>query len=144
MGFDKYFESGEQKQVKGHFANLVAVAKADGVVGEEEKALLAKISKRFHITPEEFEAILNGETTYAFNPPVMKEDRYTRFINLIRVMMADSVIDYFEKRTLVRFAAGLSFNDEKVESLIDNTIKALEEGDTVDDIVEKYDAWLKA
>lgn len=143
MGFDKYFESGEQKQVKGHFANLVAVAKADGVVGEEEKVLLEKISRRFHITPEEFEEILNGEATYEFNPPVMKEDRYTRFINLIRVMMADSVIDYFEKRTLIRFAAGLSFKDDKVESLIDKTIAALEDGDGVDDIVEKYDAWMK-
>lgn len=143
MSFDKYFASGEQKQVKGHFANLVEVAKADGVVGEEEKELLAKISKRFHITPEEFEAILSGETTYEFIPPVMKEDRYTRFINLIRVMMADSVIDYFEKRTLIRFAAGLSLKDEKVEHLISNTIKALEEGDGVDDIVEKYDIWMK-
>ena len=50
MSIAELYETGEQKQHKGHFRNLVMVAKADGVIDENEMALLKKIARQIGIS----------------------------------------------------------------------------------------------
>ena len=149
MDFDRIFESDEQKQVKAHFENMIDLAKADGEVSEAEYNHLAKMASRFHITQEQFEEMYNGTDSYAFMPPVSKEKRYERFVNLVRLAMVDDIIDPFEIKALERFAAGLSFAADQVDSIIEGVIGALteeyqtEEGEAMrDDVNFKFaSAW---
>lgn len=143
MRFDQYFESTEQKQVKGQFASLIRIANADGVIGEYEEKMLHKMAKQFRISDIEFQEMLNNNSRYEFYPPISKLDRYTRFVNIMRVISADGNINDFEMRALKRFAAGIDIPREKVEHLVEKSTEALEEGKDVDDIVEMFDSWMK-
>lgn len=144
MDFEKIFESEERKHVKAHFENMIDMAKADGVINEEEMKHLSKMAHRFNITEEEFDKILGRENEYPFNPPIAKEERYLRFVNLVRLIIADDVIDPFEMKTLERFAAGLGFRDEDFENISDGVIGALSEGYSADETVDMIDGFKKA
>ena len=139
MSIDKYFESGEQKQVKGHFSNLVKIANADGNIDEQERTLLQKLAKSFHITEAEFEDMLNHDSDYAFMPPVLKEDRYSRFVNLVKVVLADGKIGEFEMKTLKRLAVGLDLPLLNLDSVVKTIQQKIEEGVSTDDIVEDFE-----
>ena len=53
MSISNIFESGETKENRGHFRNLVMLARVDGHVSEEEKALLNKIGKSIGLSDSE-------------------------------------------------------------------------------------------
>ena len=90
MSIAEFYENGEQKQNKGHFRNLVMVAKADGVIDEGEMALLKKIAKRIGVSEEQFEAILENPTDYSINPPENKIERNERMFHLTNFPIAGS------------------------------------------------------
>lgn len=139
MAFEKIFESEERKQVKAHFENMIDLAKADGDVSEEERVFLMKTARRFHITEEEFIKMLLNEDSYDFRPPISKDKRYERFVNLVRLMLSDDVIDPYEIKALERFAAGLSFNIGRIEGIIEGVIGAVTEGVDTDEIIDMID-----
>jgi len=144
MSLEQFFESNERKQVKAHFENMIDLAKADGEVSEEERAFLMKMARVFHITEEEFIKMLLNEDSYDFSPPVGKEERYTRFVNLVRLIVSDDVIDPFEIKALERFGAGLSLKLETLEHVIDGVIGAVTEGLDTDEIVTLMDDFTTA
>ena len=45
MSIEKLFETGERMQDRSHFRNMVLIAKADGVISEQEVALLHKMGQ---------------------------------------------------------------------------------------------------
>lgn len=144
MSIDQYFESGEQKQVKGHFSNLVKIANADGNIDDKEKTLLQQLAKSFHITDAEFEEMLQHDSAYDFYPPVMKEDRYRRFINLVKVVVADGKTGEFEMRTLKRLAVGLDLPLLNIERMVKAITEKLNEGTDTETLIEEFDSLIRS
>ena len=54
MAISDYNLSGEQKRNIEHFASIVRLALADGIITEGEEKLLKRLARRFHILEEKY------------------------------------------------------------------------------------------
>ncbi len=138
MSIAEIFESGEKKQLKGHFRNLVFIAKADGIVSIEESDLLKKIAKHIGLSDEQANEILNNPSAIEINPPSQKEERYSRLINLIEMVNADNVFEEEELSLLKRYGIALGFTEDDIVEAVDVTLNGLDEGLNEEQILAKF------
>jgi len=137
MSIAELFESGEKKSNKGHFRNLIMIARADGVVDEKEKELLLKMGKKIGLSPSQITEITDNPEKYPLYPPTNKEDRYERLIGLVEMLAADKAIEEDEVVLIRRFGIGLGFSDEELPSLIRVILQHLVDGTSKYDILEE-------
>lgn len=109
------FESGEQASQKGHFRNLILIARLDGKMHENESKYLQKIANNIGLTEEQIKEIVSQPDQYPFVPPYSKEDRYERFIHLIQMALADGDLPEQEGEFIKRLGINLGFTAESVE-----------------------------
>ncbi len=133
------FETGEQTSQKGHFRNLVMLARIDGNVAEEEKDLLARISSRLGLTDEQVKDVMNDENSYPNIPPVSREERYERFIQLVQMICVDGKIDPKEDILVHRYGIALGFTqerlDEKYPIILDKVKNGMDRSEILDIIL---------
>ena len=137
MSIAELFESGESKKNKGHFRNLVMLARVDGVVSEEEKELLAKIGKKIGLTEAQIEDVKANPSSYPMNPPVSKEDRIERLISLIEMVAVDGLIEDAELDLLERYAVGLGFTDGQLKDIAPKIAIGIRDGKSSEAILEE-------
>lgn len=121
MSIEQLFETGERKQDRSHFRNMVLIAKADGVVTEQEKQLLYKIGHNISLSDVQIEEIIKKPNALSIVPPVSREERYEQIIELIQMVQVDGSIDDSELDVLERVAVGIGFkdlDDVDVESIL--------------------------
>ena len=130
------FESGEQSADKGHFNNLVMLARVDGKVDESEVKLLTRIASRLSLTPEQVKEIIEHSDRYPMVPPVSKEDRYERFIQFAQMMLVDGVVDSSERHFVEKYGIALGMEDEDIHDTFDNVVAQFRAGKSKDEILE--------
>ncbi len=136
MSITKVFESGERKQDKGHFRNMVLIARADGAISDSEMDLLQKIARNIGLEETEWKDIIKNPMSYAINPPANREERFEQVVNLIQMAQADGKIEDSEMETIGRIAVGIGYsdiNDVDVESILALIIR----GEDTDIIIEE-------
>ncbi len=136
MSIEQLFETGERKQDRSHFRNMVWIAKADGVISEEEIALLHKMGQKISLSEEQVESIIKENAKFAVNPPSSRVDRYEQIIELIQIVNIDGKIDDAEIHVLERVAVGIGFkdlDDVDVESILALIIR----GEDTETIIEE-------
>jgi uncharacterized tellurite resistance protein B-like protein len=136
MSIADFYESGEQKQNKAQLENLISVALVDGNLADSEKELLGKFAKRLSVDNDTFNEMLKGADNYAINPPYDKEERYKRLYNLVKVALADSILDDKEAILLSKYATGLGYSETQSNELISKTLKLVTDGVDFDDAFE--------
>lgn len=111
MSIEQLFETGERKQDRSHFRNMVLIAKADGVVTKEEEELLHKIGQNISLSEAQVKEIIKNPTAFEIVPPVSREERYEQIIELLQMVHIDGNIDDKEMIVLERVAVGIGFRD---------------------------------
>ncbi len=135
MSIAQYFESGEKKQDKGHFKNLLLIAKADGKLTDEENLLLYRIGKNIDLNKEQIEDIINNPSKYPIIPPVSKVERMQQMVELIKMMITDGEIDKNEMNLIDIMAVRLGYkNIDEVD--VKKAIEMLLNGDDTETIAE--------
>lgn len=129
------FETGEQSSLKGHFLNLVMLARIDGKIDAAEKKLLEKIALRLALTSEQVKSICEDEESYPLIPPVNKEERLERLIQLIQMILIDGEISKEEDQLIFKYAVALGFNPEEVEMKNKIIVSQLKDGISREDII---------
>tara|TARA_R110001592_G_scaffold307299_2_gene580772 strand:- start:301776 stop:302201 length:426 start_codon:yes stop_codon:yes gene_type:complete len=130
------FDSSEEKLNKSHIHNLIRLALADGILEESELERIRKIARSLGVTAEETNELLASPEKISFNAPSGKEERLDRFVNLVRVVIADGAITEPEEKLLRRISIGLSLSEEKLPLYINTTTSMLKDGAAKDEIVE--------
>lgn len=121
MSIEELFETGERKQDRSHFRNMVLIAKADGVISPEESKLLHKMGQKISLSEEQVSAIIKDPNKFAINPPSDREERFEQMIELIQMVHVDGKIDDREMKVLERVAVGIGYrdlDDVDVESIL--------------------------
>ncbi len=136
MSIAEIFESGERKQHKSHFSTLVMMAQSDGVFSDDEQKLIYKIGKGIGLSQTQMDELIKDAAKYPVNPPVSKEDRITRLVELVEVIYADGVLEDNEVSLFQRFGTALGFNDDQMIETASAVINGLSEGKTTEQIVE--------
>ncbi|MNX86903.1 Dna-J like membrane chaperone protein [compost metagenome] len=108
--------------------NLVMLARADGNVSSEENQLLKKIATKLSLTDEQVAEIYNNPENYPFIPPVTREERYERFIQLIQLMGADGKMDANEAKLVRRLGVELGFTPERIDEKFPIILEHLRKG----------------
>lgn len=137
MSIAEIFESGEKKQDKGHFRNLVLLARADGNISDDEQSLLNKIGNRLSLTPAQIEDICDNPERYPITPPSGKEERIERFVQLCEMVTADGEVAPNEQKVIRRIAVALGFNDDDFDTIFEQVINAFQSGKTRIQILEE-------
>lgn len=133
MSIADLYQTGERKQDMGHFRNLVLLAQVDGTIDDTELVLLNKIGQRIGLSYTQIGTILDDPKGFNVMPPVSKDERYENMIDLIRMVVADSIIDEKEIALLERFAVQIGYRDLEdidLESIV-ALIKRGEDNDTI-------------
>ena len=133
------FETGEQSSQKGHFRNLIMLARIDGNVADEEKDLLARISRRLSLTDEQVKEVMDDSNSYPMIPPVSREERYERLIQLVQMVCVDGIVDQKEDILVHRYGIALGFTqerlDEKYPIILDKVKNGMDRNDILDVIL---------
>lgn len=130
------FETGEQSSQKGHFRNLVLLARIDGDLTESENKFLNKIAQQIGLTDEQITEIKKNPTDFPPIPPMDREERYSRLINLIQVVLDDQIIDKNEAAALKSLALSLGFKEERITELIPVIASHVKNGKSKDEILD--------
>lgn len=133
MSIEQLFETGERKQDRSHFRNMVLIAKADGVITEQEQKLLYKIGHNISLSDAQIEEIIKKPNELSIVPPSSRDERYEQIIELIQMMQIDGNIDDAEMKVLERVAVGIGFkdiDDVDVESILALIVRG-EDTDTI-------------
>lgn len=128
----------ERQKLHAHFANLVTLARADGVIDESEHQILYKLGKRINMTPEEVDVFISKPLTETFIPPFELEEKFEQLHDMIAVIIADGSIDENEKRICRSFIIGLGFDDSKTERIIDIVSRLIVEKVDHDTAFERF------
>lgn len=130
------FESGEQARQKGHFRNLVMLARVDGTVSAKENQLLHRVAQRLSLTAEQVQEILDHPEDYPAIPPVTREERYERFIQLIQLLIVDGNSDRDEEAMVKKLGIELGFTPERIEEKFPFILEHLHRGMTRESVLE--------
>lgn len=130
------FDSGEQSRQKGHFMNLVMLARIDGTISRQENQLLQRIARRLSLTDEQVKEIVEHPEDYPMIPPVTREERYERFIQLIQLLVADGQADQEEEKLVKRYGIALGFTPARIDEKFPIIMEHLRKGMTRENVLE--------
>lgn len=139
MSYSDLYTPGFKSRNRDHFAAIVRIALADGVISEEEKAFIDRLAIHLEIEDEEKASILENSDQHPINPPTTKLGRLERLYDLARMVLADHIADEAEKQLMKRMVVGLGFPTDQIESLIDNAFTLIKDGSDQDDFVAAFD-----
>ena len=122
------FETGEHAAQKGHFHNLVMLARVDGKIEATEKNLLARIAQRLSLTDAEVKSICEDEDNYQAYPPVSKEERYERFVQLIEMIVVDGKVNSDEEHLITKYGVELGIDSSEIDATYKTAISKILEG----------------
>lgn len=129
------FETGEQSALKGHFRNLVMLARVDGKIDPSEQKLLTRLSSYLSLSDEDVKSICNDEENYPLFPPVSKEERFERLIQLIEMVNTDGEIDHVERKLIDKYSIALGVDVHESEKITSDIISKFKNGMNKDEIL---------
>lgn len=137
MSISDLFNSGFQKRNQDHFAAIVRVAMSDGVITEDEKAFLDRLSKKLDISEHDYAAILEDHHSKPINPPTSYDKRLERLYDLARMVYADNELGAKQTAMLQRLGVGLGFSTANIAYVVDKALKLVDAGVDLDNFIEE-------
>ena len=137
MSFSDLFDSGFKKRNESHFASIVRVAMADGVITDDEKQFLDRLAQRLDINEEDYKSILKDYNSHPINPPVSYDIRLERLYDLVRMIHVDTITGDAEMSLLKKISVGLGFHAVNVKYIIDKALTLVGNGADLDDFVDQ-------
>lgn len=138
MGILEQFEHHEKKQAKEHFIDLVHVAMADGIIDQSERAMLKRMGGNMGFTDPEIEELIESASKTAHNPPYEFSKRFEQVYNIVKMVLADGVIDNNEMNLAACLAIKLGFSETETPQLLTFLIDGVKQGKDTEDLFEEY------
>ncbi len=138
MSLSQIYESGERQQDKGHFRNLVLIARADKTLKDSELQLLEKIGRNLGLTDVELKGIIANPKGFAVSSPSDNAERLEQIVNFVQMAQKDGEIHEDEMKALERVAVAIgykSIDDIDVESILALVVRGEDTDVIVDDLL---------
>ena len=136
MGISDYNLSGDQQRNIDHFASLVRMALADGIISEGEEKLLKRLAKRFHILEDKYNDIIENPFEYPVDAPLSYDKRIERLYDLSKMVLADDQVLEEELGALRRVCVGLGFPINNIDKIVDEAIRLIKEDVDIEDFAK--------
>jgi uncharacterized tellurite resistance protein B-like protein len=137
MSFSDLFDSGFKKRNEDHFAAIVRVAMADGIISAEEKAFLDRLARNLDVSEEDYKLILKNYKSHPINPPLSYDLRLERLYDLARMVFVDHIKGDHEEVLLGKIGVGLGFHPENVKYIVDKALTLVSNGVDLDTFTDE-------
>ncbi|WJJ97191.1 TerB family tellurite resistance protein [Algibacter luteus] len=137
MSFSDLFDSGFKKRNESHFAAIVRVAMADGVITDDEKKFLDRLATNLNISAEDYKLILKNYQSHPINPPASYDLRLERLYDLVRMIHVDTIKGDAEMMLLKKIGVGLGFHAVNVKYIVDKALTLVSNGVDLDTFVQE-------
>lgn len=138
MDILEHFDHPEKKQNKEHFLNLIQVALADGVIDQSELEMLHRLGLNMNFTDSEIDSLIESTRSQTYNPPFEFQKRFEQVYDIVKIVLADGVIDKNEMRLANTFASKLGFSEDEIPGLLVLIISGIRTGKDEEDLFEEY------
>ena len=138
MSFSDLFTPGFKQRNRDHFAAIVRVALADGIITDEEKAFLNRTAINLEIEEAEVAEIMANPDNYPINPPANEQRRLERLYDLTRMVYADHIADEGEIQLLNRLVIGLGFATDEAQAIAEKALALVADGRDEDEFVAAF------
>jgi len=138
MSFSDLFTPGFKQRNRDHFAAIVRVALADGIITDEEKAFLNRTAINLEIEEAEVAEIMANPDNYPINPPANEQRRLERLYDLTRMVYADHIADEGEIQLLNRLVIGLGFATDDAQSIAEKALALVADGRDDEEFVAAF------
>ena len=138
MSFSDLFTPGFKQRNRDHFAAIVRVALADGIITDEEKAFLNRTAINLEIEEAEVAEIMANPDNYPINPPANEQRRLERLYDLTRMVYADHIADEGEIQLLNRLVIGLGFATNDAQAIAEKALALVADGRDEDEFVAAF------
>ncbi len=137
MSFSDLFDSGFNKRNENHFASIVRVAMADGVITDDEKQFLDRLARNLNVSEEDYKTILKDYQSHPINPPVSYDMRLERLYDLVRMVHVDTINEDGEHILLRKLGVGLGFHAVNIKYISDKALTLVKNDVDLDTFIEQ-------
>lgn len=133
-----YFDHPLKKQNLDYFTHLVRIAKVDDIISNTEQELLYRIGHKLGFTDPEIDTLIETTDKSDYIPPYELSKRFDQVYEIVKMTLADGVIDKNEMRLANGFAIKSGFNESEIPNLLVLLIHGIREGKDEDELFETY------
>ena len=138
MSISNLYTNGFKSRNRDHFAAIVRVALADGVISKEEEAFINRTAINLEIEESEVANIIENINDYHINPPATEQRRLERLYDLARMVFADHVADEAEQQLMKRLIVGLGFAVSDVDKIMNLSFDQIKKGSDEDEFIAAF------
>ncbi|MBZ9652499.1 tellurite resistance TerB family protein [Psychroflexus montanilacus] len=126
MSAEDFYENIRASTKLNHFANLVNLAAIDGDIKPIEEKLLKRFSKKFDVSKQDYERILENPASFPVYAINSKTQRLEFLFDLLRIIYVDNEMDETEEFLILKYAVGLGFSEDHALEIIEKSKKLFE------------------
>jgi len=132
------FDHAQKKRNKEYFVHLVRIAKADDELSHHELELLVRIGKNLGFTDPEIDKLISTTDKFDYDPPYELSKRFDQVYEIVKMTLADGVIENSEMRLAHAFAVKSGFAENEIPKLLVLLISGIKNGDDEESLFEVY------
>jgi len=121
-----------------YFIQLIRIAMADDMISNNELALLHRIGKKTGFTDQEIDNFIETTGKSNFISPAELSKRFEQVYDIVKMVLADGVIDKNEMRLASSFAANSGFKESEIPNLLVLLITGIKQGIDEEELFETY------
>ncbi len=121
-----------------YFIQLIRIAIADDMISNNELALLHRIGKKTGFTDQEIDNFIETTGKSNFISPAELSKRFEQVYDIVKMVLADGVIDKNEMRLASSFAANSGFKESEIPNLLVLLITGIKQGIDEEELFETY------
>lgn len=138
MTTSEYFNHPVKKQIMEYYIHLVRVAKADDSISSSELELLRRIGYKLGISDPEIDKLIDSTGKSDYIPPYELSKRFDQVYEIVKMTLADGIIDKNEMRLATGFAIKSGFNEDEIPNLLVLLIHGIRDGKDEEELFEAY------
>lgn len=132
-----------KKQNIDYFVHLVRIAMADDIISNNEIELLHRIGKKLGFTDPEIDNLIKATGKSDYIPPYEFSKRFGQVYDIVKMTLADGVIDNNEMRLASSFATKSGFKESVIPKLLALLISGIRQGESEEELFEVYKKEIK-
>jgi hypothetical protein len=133
-----YHDHTVKNQRVEYFIHLIRIAKADDIISNPELEMLQRIGKSLGFTDVEIENLIATTGKSDYIPPYELSERFNQVYEIVKMTMADGVIENSEMRLATGFARKSGFTENEIPNLLILLIYGIRQGQDEDELFVAY------
>jgi uncharacterized tellurite resistance protein B-like protein len=134
----KFSDHSLKKQNLDYYIYLVHVALADGIISNREWEMLNRVGQKLGFSETEIDTIIDTSSKSDYFPPYELSERFEQVYEVVKMILADGVIDKNEMRLAATFAMRSSFPENEIPGLLTFLMSGIREGKDEEELFEAY------